>query len=113
MHEASLALSLVELAQETLGRHGLKRALALHVEMGALAALDADALALAFASAKLGTSCAEAKLHLTEVPACTTCPDCEAPVHIHHRTQACPACGAHNGWQGVGEGLLLKTLEAD
>jgi len=113
MHEASLALSLLELAQEALERHGLRRALVLHVEVGALAMVDAEALAVAFACAKQGTPCAQAELLLCYRPAQTTCPHCEASVYIHHRLQACPSCGMHDGWLGTGDGLLLKTLEAD
>jgi hydrogenase nickel incorporation protein HypA/HybF len=113
MHEASLAQSLVELAQETLARHGLHRARVLHVEVGALAMVDAEALAVAFASAQQGTPCAEARLLLRQTPAEVACPCCEALVQVHHRGQACPSCGAYDSWLGVGDGLLLKTLEAD
>ncbi|MCL2259269.1 MAG: hydrogenase maturation nickel metallochaperone HypA [Proteobacteria bacterium] len=113
MHEASLAFHLVELVQETLARHGLRRALALHVEVGALAMVDPQALALAFASAKQDTPCAQAQLQLTFCPAQTTCPHCQTLVHIQHRTEACPSCGLYDGWPCVGDSLLLKTLEAD
>jgi hydrogenase nickel incorporation protein HypA/HybF len=113
MHEATLALSLLELVQETLARHNLRRALVLHVEVGALAMVDAEALSVAFASAKQNSCCAQAQLLLHQTPAQTTCPHCEAVVHISHRSQACPACGTYDGWQAVGDSLLLKTLEAD
>ncbi|MCL2013090.1 MAG: hydrogenase maturation nickel metallochaperone HypA [Cystobacterineae bacterium] len=113
MHEASLAFHLVELANEALARHGLRRALALHVEVGALAMVDAEALAVAFASAKQGTPCAEAQLQLTQTPAQTTCPFCQALVLIQHHGQPCPACNNEQGWPCLGQGLLLKTLEAE
>jgi len=113
MHEASLALSLVELAQETLTRHGLRRVLALHVEMGALAMVDAEALALAFHSAKQNTPCEQAQLLLSHSPALTSCPNCLNLVSIQHHSQPCPNCGLYDGWQQVGDTLLLKTLEAE
>jgi hydrogenase nickel incorporation protein HypA/HybF len=113
MHEASLAFNLVELVQETLARHQLQRALVLHVEVGALAMVDAEALALAFASAKQGTSCAEAQLCLSSTPSQTICPACEAPVSVSYRSQPCPACNNLDGWPPSTNGLLLKTLEAE
>jgi len=113
MHEITLAFNLLELVQETLQRHGLTRALVLHVEVGALARVDAEALATAFECARHNTPCAQAQLLLSQTPAQTSCSHCNALVYIHHRSQACPACGNHDGWPYVGDGLLLKTLEAD
>jgi len=113
MHEASLALSLLELVQETLARHGLSRALVVHVEVSTLAMVDAENLATAFACAKPNTCCAEAKLLLTQNPAPCNCTHCETLVYVKHRLQACPACGMYNGWPVTGDTLLLKTLEAD
>jgi len=113
MHEASLAISLIELAQTTLERYGLRRALVLQVEMSALSMVDAQALATAFDCAKQGTACAEAKLFVREAPARLVCPQCEAYVCIGHRTQPCPMCAYDSGWNAVGDGFILKTIEAD
>jgi hydrogenase nickel incorporation protein HypA/HybF len=68
MHELSIALSLVELAADELARLGDVRLHAVHVRVGTLSGVVADALRFSFDVAADGTTVAGATLEIEEVP---------------------------------------------
>ena len=55
MHELSIAVSIVDIAQEQLSRHGGERVRAVHLELGPLAGVAREALLFSFGLASEGT----------------------------------------------------------
>lgn len=55
MHELSIALSIVEIAEEQLSRHGGERVRAVHLQVGPLAGIAKDTLLFSFGLACEGT----------------------------------------------------------
>src|SRR5262249_47743925 len=112
MHELSIALSLLELAQEEAARQGGARVTALHLKLGPLSGVVKEALVGAYELARAGSPCAEAELVIEEVPVAVYCPACAM-----ERTLAalgplcCPVCGAPTPQVVRGRELDLVALE--
>jgi hydrogenase nickel incorporation protein HypA/HybF len=56
MHELSIALNIIEIAEETLARHGGNRVRAVHLCVGQLAGIAKDALRFSFGIAAESTA---------------------------------------------------------
>jgi hydrogenase nickel incorporation protein HypA/HybF len=56
MHELSIALNIVEIAEQQLVRHGGERVKAVHLQVGPLAGVAKDALLFSFGLACEGTA---------------------------------------------------------
>lgn len=69
LHELTLAANLLDLTEEHARASGLVRVERVHVAIGALAAVDEDALAFAFEVARRGTVAATAVLVIERVVA--------------------------------------------
>ena len=94
MHELSIALSLLDLAEEEASRRGCRVA-AIHQRLGPLSGVVREALASAYEPAREGTPMAEAALVVEEVPVVVACPACAAerrPVSPYELR--CWVCGA-------------------
>lgn len=66
MHELSIALNIVEIAEEELARHGGERVRAVHLQIGSLSGVAADALRFSFGLACEGTPVEGSRLILEE-----------------------------------------------
>jgi hydrogenase nickel incorporation protein HypA/HybF len=67
MHELSIAVSIVEIAEEELVRHGGDRIRAIHIDLGSLAGVARDALDFSFGIACEGTPAAGSRLVVNEI----------------------------------------------
>ena len=67
MHELSIALSIVEVAEEA-GRNQGGRVAAVHMKLGRLSGVVKEALLSAFELAREGTELAQSELVIEEVP---------------------------------------------
>lgn len=95
MHEVSLAEGILELVEAAAQRESFQRVSRLHLEVGALAGVDVEALRFALACAGAGTRIAGATLQIDQPPATAWCLACSQSVVVSQRTDPCPACGAH------------------
>lgn len=111
MHEASLAMSLAELIDETVRREGATRALSAVVEIGALSHVEPDALLFAFPSAAEGGAAAGARLDLVRPPGEAACMGCGASVRLARRGDPCPACSSHRLLVTDGDQMRLVSVE--
>jgi hydrogenase nickel incorporation protein HypA/HybF len=114
MHELSIALSLVELAVEEAERRGASRVTALHLRLGPLSGVVADALRFSFDIAADGTSIAGAELVIVDTPIVAYCPECAAEREIPSaQLLCCPRCGTGTPNVVKGEELELFAMELD
>ncbi len=113
MHELSIALSILDLAEEEGRRHG-GRVAAVHLKLGRLSGVVPEALRSAYELAREDTSLARAELVIEEVPLVVHCPACDAD-----RTPAsllflcCPACGTPTNEVISGRELEVRALEIE
>jgi hydrogenase nickel incorporation protein HypA/HybF len=76
MHELSIAISIVEMAEEEAGRRPGARVSAVHLKVGALAGVVGAALRSSFELACEGTELQGSRLVIEEVPVVVNCPRC-------------------------------------
>lgn len=113
MHEMSIVLSMLDLAEHSAREEGASRIDAIHLEIGALAGVVPEALEFAFQGARDGTMAEAARLEVDYLPAMARCAACEADFELDNRygVALCPTCGtpSANLWQG--RELHLAHLE--
>ncbi|HZW29601.1 MAG TPA: hydrogenase maturation nickel metallochaperone HypA [Isosphaeraceae bacterium] len=113
MHELSLALSILDIAEEQSQRHG-GRVAAIHLRLGPLSGVVKAALISAYDLAREGTPLERAELIVEEVPIAAYCPACaaeRAPISVQELR--CPACGAPTPEILRGRELDVVALEIE
>jgi hydrogenase nickel incorporation protein HypA/HybF len=112
MHELSLAIRVIELAEEHLRAAGGERVVAATLRIGRLAVVDPDALQRALVLAADGTPLERAAFNMVDVPVRIHCPACRRDVDLPGIVPlACPECGARGGAMLAGGELELESLE--
>ena len=112
MHELSIAISLVEVAAEELGRQGSGRVEAVHLRLGPLSGVVKEALLSAYELACEGTPLSGSKLVVAAVPVEIFCPTCrcERPVESIQEMR-CVECGTPSAQVVRGRELEVFALE--
>jgi hydrogenase nickel incorporation protein HypA/HybF len=111
MHEMSLAEGVLGVVQEAARAHQPCTVRTVRLEIGALAAVECEALRFAFDVVKRGSVAEAAELDIVQVPGTAWCLQCSRSVTIGERGDPCPQCGS---WQlqvtGGGE-MRVRELE--
>jgi hydrogenase nickel incorporation protein HypA/HybF len=81
MHELSIAMSIVEMAEEEAARRGA-RVNAVHLKLGELAGVVKDALIFSYEVACQGTALEGSRLLIEDIRAIAFCPKCLEPRKI-------------------------------
>ena len=111
MHELSIALSLVEKAEEEAVRQGGGEVCAVHLRLGLLSGVVKEALLFSFELACEGTVAAGAKLVIEDVPVRIDCRRCEGERDVVSlQCLLCSQCGGP-GPVTSGRELELAALE--
>lgn len=114
MHELSIALSILEVAQEEATNRGAARVMAVHVRLGPLSGVVVQALCSAFELAREGTPLAETQLVVEEVPLTLHCPACgQARPAQSQWSLCCIDCGTPTGQIVSGNELEVTALELE
>jgi len=111
MHELSIAMSIVDSALEEAERRDVTID-AVHLEIGPLSGVVADALLFSYEMACCGTPLEGSKLLIREVPIEVYCPACESPRILNSMQWfCCPVCGAPTTDVIHGKELAITALE--
>jgi hydrogenase nickel incorporation protein HypA/HybF len=111
MHELSIAMSIVEMAEEEAERRGV-RISAVHLTLGLLSGVVKDALLSSYEIACDGTPLAGSQLLVTEIPVEVFCPACQAARKITSMQWfCCPDCGTPTGEVLHGKEMEVTALE--
>lgn len=112
MHELSIAIRVIGLAEEHLRAAGGGRVERLTLRVGRLAAVEAAALRRACEAAAAGTPFEQAEVLIVELPLRIWCPACRREVDLPGLVPlACSACGTRSGDIRGGHELELESLE--
>jgi hydrogenase nickel incorporation protein HypA/HybF len=112
MHELSIALSIVEMAQEEAERHGAVQVQAVHLRLGLLAGVVKEALLSSYEMACEATPLEGSQLLIEEVPVEVYCPNCEASRRMNSiQLFCCPDCGTPTPTVLRGKELEVVALE--
>ncbi len=113
MHELSLVLSMLELAEAAARREGASQIEVIHLDLGDLSGVVPEALDFAFASARQGTMAESARLEVHRIPAVAYCEDCQQSFELDNRygIALCPSCDALCSGLQQGFEMNLRQLE--
>jgi hydrogenase nickel incorporation protein HypA/HybF len=111
MHELSIAMSIIEMAEEEADSRGVQID-AVHLKLGALSGVAKDALLSCFEMACENTRLQGSRLVIEEVPVVILCASCQAQHPIHSmQLFCCPECGAPSSEIVRGKELEVVALE--
>src|SRR5580704_17892929 len=114
MHELSIAMSVVEVAEEEARSRGALRVTAVHVRLGLLAGVVKDALLSSYEMACEDTPLAGSELIVQEVPGVVFCPACNAQRLVRlPEWFCCSECGAPASEIVQGKELEVVSLEVE
>jgi hydrogenase nickel incorporation protein HypA/HybF len=93
MHELSIAMSIVEMAEEEAEQRGGVQVSAVHLKLGPLSGVVKDALLSSYDLACEGTRLEGSRLIIEEVPIVAYCPKCQMRRPVNSREWfVCPEC---------------------
>ena len=111
MHELSLCEGILRIIEDQAAVRDYRRVKTVWLEVGALAAVEVEALRFGFDVVMKESIAADARLEIIEVPGRAWCLQCMKTIEIAARYDACPECGGHQLQVNGGEELRIKELE--
>jgi hydrogenase nickel incorporation protein HypA/HybF len=114
MHELSIAMSIVEMAEEESAKRGGARISAVHLRLGALAGVVKEALLSSYELACEQTDMQGSRLVIEEVPIVVNCPKCLAHRNLNSiQWFVCPECNSPVSEVVHGRELQVIALEIE
>jgi hydrogenase nickel incorporation protein HypA/HybF len=114
MHELSVAMSIIEIAEAESERRGGLQISAVHLRLGLLSGVVKDALLFAYEIARHDTSLAASRLVVEEVPGLIYCPACDARRPVGSPEWfCCSECGSLASEIVQGKELDVVSLEVE
>jgi hydrogenase nickel incorporation protein HypA/HybF len=114
MHELSIAMSIVEMAEEEADHRGGLRVNAVHLKLGALAGVVKEALLSSYELACEGTGLQGSRLVIDEIPVVVNCPRCLGPRTVDSiQCFVCPECKGPVSEVIQGRELQVFALEIE
>jgi hydrogenase nickel incorporation protein HypA/HybF len=112
MHELSIAISILELAQEEAARRGDVHVNAIHLKLGILSGVAKEALVSSYDLACEGTALAGSRLIIEDVPIVVYCPKCNAQRPVNSvEWFTCAECGTPTPEILQGRELQVAAME--
>lgn len=112
MHELSIALSMIEQADQAAAAYG-GEIRSVSARIGILSGVDVEALRFAWVIARAGTRFAATDLRIDSVPLVVRCPACGQTHAAQVDYIACPNCITPEQQILAGRELELTSLEID
>ena len=113
MHELSVAIGIVRIAEDEASKAGVESFSAIDLEIGTMAGIEFDALDFAWPAAVKGTVLQNAKRRIHKIPARATCGDCQNEFAVEEVYDSCPACGSYLKNIFRGKELRVRSLDID
>ena len=111
MHELSVALGIVKIAEEETKKARASKVDLIELEIGELAGIEFESLNFVWPSAVKGTILEHAEKKIIKVAGKAQCLDCDTVFGIRHFYDACPECGSNLKGILNGKELRVKALE--
>jgi hydrogenase nickel incorporation protein HypA/HybF len=92
MHELSLAIEVIDLANKEAERHNALSVSEISIEVGNLSGVEADAFESALSLIKEGTILDKADLKIIRKNGKGICSQCNLEFEMRHRIDFCPVC---------------------
>jgi len=113
MHEMSIAMNILEIAEQNAIDSGSSVINSIEVEIGTLAGIELSSLSFCFETARKSTRLAQsAKLEIISIAAVGKCADCNVDAEADFYHALCPECGQPVAVSG-GRDLRVKSINVD
>lgn len=113
MHELSIALSILELAQKEAQSHHAQRVTEIEIEVGKLSGVDTEALSFVLESVVRNTELEGCRVLIHPLEGKCRCNQCGQEYFIRELPEICPSCGSCDRTLIAGKELKLKSLLID
>jgi hydrogenase nickel incorporation protein HypA/HybF len=114
MHELSIAISLIESAQEEAVKYGAASVRAVHLRLGPLAGVEKQALLFSYGLAAEGTPLAGSQLIIEDAPVTVFCAVCQERRPVRSlQSFCCAACDTPATEVVQGRELEVTALEIE
>mgnify|MGYP001820944550 CR=1 FL=1 len=110
MHEMSIALSIVKIAEDEARKARVHGFSAIDIEIGTLAGIEFDALDFVWEAAVQETVLEKAEKRIIKIPAKALCADCNTEYSLSFIYDNCPSCGSYLKNILQGKELRVKSL---
>ncbi|MBS1554924.1 MAG: hydrogenase maturation nickel metallochaperone HypA [Bacteroidetes bacterium] len=110
MHELSLVLNIIDIAEEEVKKAHAHRVDAIDLEVGSLAGVEIDALKFSWDAAVKDTVLEKAERTIDQVQAVARCSNCGCEYLVHEPFEPCPACNEVLVEYLKGKELRVKSL---
>ena len=111
MHEMSIAMSIVNIADKEAKKAQVTEFAAIEMEIGTLAGIEFDALDFVWPAAVKGTVLENAEKRIRKIPAKARCGDCDKVYPLDYIYDNCSNCGSFLKSIIQGKELRVKSLE--
>ena len=113
MHEMSLAESVLEIIEDAARAQKFRRVRTVVLEIGRLAAVEAEAMRFCFEAVTHGSIAEGARLEIIETPGEGRCIACGRTVPLQEQYGLCPECGSPQIEIVAGNQMRVKNLEVE
>ena len=113
MHEMSLAESVLQIIEESARAQNFQRVRTVVLEIGALSAVEPDAMRFCFDAVTSGSIADGARLEILDKPGEGWCAGCNKTVLLRERFGLCPECGGTRVEITGGNEMRVKDLEVE
>ena len=110
MHELSIALSIVEIAEEEISKAGRAGAEEIVLEIGSLAGVDTQALDFAWKEAVLNTVLEKAACLIETIAGKARCLNCNSVFELSFLYDPCPFCQDFRKELLQGKEIRIKSI---
>jgi len=110
MHELSLAMNVVNIAEREIAKAKASKATSITLEIGECAGVEKSAFKFAWSIAVKGTSLEEAERIIEAVEGKAICQECNEEFALYRLYDPCPNCGAYARDIFQGKEFRVKSL---
>ena len=112
MHELSIAMNIIEMAEQESELHNGAKVVAVHLKLGPLAGVVKEALLSSYEMASEDSALKGSQLLIEDVPVTVYCDTCKRQQHLESiQNFSCPECGAPASQIVHGKELEVVALE--
>ena len=111
MHELSIAMGIVKIAEKEAIKANAKKIDLIELEIGKLSGVEIDSLDFVWPMAVKGTLLENATKKIFNTKGVAVCLDCEHKYEIKNYYDSCPKCSSHFKKILQGKELRVKALE--
>jgi len=111
MHELSIAMSIVDIAESETQKAGATKVDLIMLEIGDLAGIEMSAFNFVWPSAIEGSVLEHAKMTIKTIKGKATCDECNHTFGLQNLYDVCPECNSYFKEVIEGQELRVKALE--